>query len=245
MVHLTPEDIAFQKAHIKDDRSNDIIVSHAICIAIAFVAVILRFVSRRVGNLKVSWDDYMIVAAFIFALGEVIGGLLGMQQLLLFESCLNLVANNFVVIAVRYGGAKHAILLKDPETFAKVVIATEVLYNPAIACVKLSCLLLYRRVFPSKRFHIVLYVIGGLIFAYSWIIMITAIFQCSPIKAAWDMTVKNPKCIKFNVEVVFFSGLNAATDLITICLPLPLLWKLQLPLEKRIQLMGLFLAGGL
>ena len=80
MVHLTPEDIAYQKEHIQDDRSNDIIVSHTICIAIASVAVILRFISRRVGNLKVSWDDYMIVAAFVFALGEVIGGLLGIQQ---------------------------------------------------------------------------------------------------------------------------------------------------------------------
>ena len=77
MVHLTEADIAYQKAHIRDNRRGDIIFSHAICISIAFLTVVLRFLSRRMGKVKIAWDDYMIVVAFVFALGEVIGGLLG------------------------------------------------------------------------------------------------------------------------------------------------------------------------
>lgn len=79
MVHLSAADIAYQKAHITDDRRDSIIVSHAICIALAFVAVVLRFISRKIGEVKIHWDDYMTVAAFVFALGEVIGGFLGMS----------------------------------------------------------------------------------------------------------------------------------------------------------------------
>lgn len=75
--------------------------------------------------------------------------------------------------------------------------------------------------------------------------MITAVFQCSPIRAAWDMSIENPKCIKFSLEVVIFAVLNSVTDVLTICLPMPMLWRLKLPLEKRIQLMGVFCAGGL
>ncbi|KAL8832830.1 MAG: hypothetical protein Q9191_000014 [Dirinaria sp. TL-2023a] len=144
---------------------------------------------------------------------------------------------------LRYGEARHAILLRDPKTIAKIVIAIEVLYNTAIACVKLSCLLLYRRVFPSRTFHITLYAIGGFIFVYSWVITISVIFQCSPARASWDVSVPNAQCIDFNVEAVVFAALNAATNIITVCLPMPMLWRPKLPSESQIQLMGVFLVG--
>ncbi|KAL8747133.1 MAG: hypothetical protein Q9190_000956 [Brigantiaea leucoxantha] len=222
MVHITEADIAYQKAHVRDDRSQDIVVSHAICIALAAIAILLRFVSRRLGKVAVGADDWMIVAAFVFVTGEVIGGLL----------------------CVHYNGGKHAILLTNPAAFAKVVIATEVLYNPAIACVKFSFLLLYRRVFPGRNFHIVLWLIGTIVFVYSWIIVLTAIFQCRPIQAAWDITITDAKCIKFNVEVVIFAVFNVITDVAILILPIPVLWKLQIPMSKKIQLMGVFLTGG-
>ena len=125
------------------------------------------------------------------------------------------------------------------------MIATEVLYNPAIACVKFSFLLLYRRVFPGRNFHIVLWLIGTIVFVYSWIIVLTAIFQCRPIQAAWDITITDAKCIKFNVEVVIFAVFNVITDVAILILPIPVLWKLQIPMSKKIQLMGVFLTGGL
>lgn len=86
MVHLTPQDIQYQKAHVHEDHSSQIVVSHAVCIALAAVAVVLRFASRRVGKIAVGADDYLIVAAFVFGLGEVIGGLLCTNRLGFFLS---------------------------------------------------------------------------------------------------------------------------------------------------------------
>ena len=40
-------------------------------------------------------------------------------------------------------------------------------------------------------------------------------------------------------------SLNAVTDIGALCLPMPLLWQLHVTREKRIQLMGIFLLGGL
>ena len=223
MVLITPSEILSQLRHISDDRSSAIILSHAICISLAFLAVILRFTSRRIGHIPLKADDYLIIGALVLGLGEVIGGLL----------------------CVRYGGGKHAVLLQDPARFAKSVLATEVLYNPAIACVKFSVLLLYRRIFHSKTFRLVLNGVGGLIFTYTCIAVITSIFQCRPVQAAWDMSITDAVCIKLNVEVVVFAILNAMTDLATMCLPMPLLWRLQMETGRKLQLMGLFLAGGL
>ncbi|KAL9607133.1 MAG: hypothetical protein Q9167_007926 [Letrouitia subvulpina] len=197
MVHLTEADIKYQIAHIRDDRSQDIIVSHGICITLAAIAIILRFISRKLGKVRIGADDWMIVAAFVFEVGEVIGGL----------------------------------------------ISTEVLYNPAIACVKFSFLLFFRRVFPGRRFHALLWLVGTIVFIYSWIIIFSAIFQCRPIRATWDMSVKDAKCMKFNVEVVVFAVFNVITDVTILIIPIPILWKLQIPWSRKIQLMAVFLTG--
>ena len=98
MVHISPADIEYQKAHIQDDRRSNIIVSHAMCLPVAIAAVVLRLVSRRIGRIKLQWDDFIIIIALVFALGEVTAGFL----------------------CVRFGGGRHAISLKDPATFAKV-----------------------------------------------------------------------------------------------------------------------------
>ena len=76
MVQLTADDIAYQKAHIQDDRSKTIVVSHAICLSLAAIAVLLRFMSRKIGKVALERDDYMIFAALIFVSGQVTGGLL-------------------------------------------------------------------------------------------------------------------------------------------------------------------------
>ncbi|KAL8948273.1 MAG: hypothetical protein Q9222_005521 [Ikaeria aurantiellina] len=222
MAMPSQEEIQYQLSHIHDDRSSDIVVSHAIGIALAASAVFLRFVARRLSKATVGADDYMIVAAFFLALGEIIGGLL----------------------SVRFGGAKHAITLTEPIQWAKTVYATELFYNPAIATVKLSALLLYARIFPGRTFRIILWAFGTFIALYNIIEVFLFIFHCDPINGAWDMSVK-AKCLDLSTDVTVIGALNGATDIITVLLPLPQLWKLQLPMGQRLQLMGIFLLAGL
>ena len=76
MVHLSEQDIAYQVAHIHDDRSHDIIISQALCITIALIAIILRFLSRALGRIILGADDWMIVAGFIFVVGEATSALI-------------------------------------------------------------------------------------------------------------------------------------------------------------------------
>ena len=40
-------------------------------------------------------------------------------------------------------------------------------------------------------------------------------------------------------------SLNVATDVTTLCLPMPLLWRLNISVERRLQVMSMFLLGGL
>lgn len=59
------QEIQYQLAHIHEDRSNDIVVSHGICIVIAVVAVLLRFSSRRLCKAPILADDYMTIVALV------------------------------------------------------------------------------------------------------------------------------------------------------------------------------------
>lgn len=77
----TATEMVYQKAHAGDDRRLDVVVSHAICITLAIIAVVLRFISRRIGTVKVGWNDHMILVGSVFALGQVVAGLLGMYDL--------------------------------------------------------------------------------------------------------------------------------------------------------------------
>ena len=167
-------------------------------------------------------DDWLIVIALFFIAGEITGGLL----------------------CVRIGGGKHAILLKDPVLFGKLVLVTEVMYAPGFAAVKLSVLFLYRRLFPNRRLHIIIYYVSAFILCYTIVGVLVPIFECRPVEAAWEPFVKGD-CVQLNTESIVAGIFNIITDVVTLILPMPLLWRLQISRGRKLQLTGMFLTGGM
>ena len=61
-----PSEIQSQLAHASDVSSNQILVSHYICLPLATIAVILRLVSRVLAKTaRLQADDYAVVAAWV------------------------------------------------------------------------------------------------------------------------------------------------------------------------------------
>lgn len=58
-------------------------------------------------------------------------------------------------------------------------------------------------------------------------------FQCLPVAALWDPSIKDFTCL--NAGIAFAAGavLNIASDFVLMILPLPALWKLQTSKRKR------------
>lgn len=63
---LPPAEAQYQLAHIHESRAKEIVVSHFVCLAIALVAVALRFLSRRMSKTPIKSDDWMMVAALVW-----------------------------------------------------------------------------------------------------------------------------------------------------------------------------------
>ena len=66
--------------------------------------------------------------------------------------------------------------------------------------------------------------------------------QCRPVSGAWNFTIDR-KCIDYISYLYASSAVNVATDILLCVLPLPHLWRLNMPLKQRI-ILCVLLAGG-
>lgn len=109
--------------------------------------------------------------------------------------------------------------------------------------VKFSVLFLYRRIFPQAGFRRILSYYGYFVLLYTVVFLVLDIFHCRPVSQAWHSDNKEA-CLNMDTIWIVGGSLNAVTDIAALCLPMPLLWRLNIEKEKRIQLMGVFLLGG-
>ena len=118
------------------------------------------------------------------------------------------------------------------------------MYCIAIFIVKLSLLFLLDRIFPTRRFHYALWIIGSVIAAYTIVQIVCVGLLCIPFKALWDPTVP-AHCINLDDVIIVCSSFNIATDVIILILPMPLIWHLHVTMKQKLQVTLLFLLGGL
>ena len=65
---LPPEQAEYQLAHLKDSRRVATLTAFIIAVSISLLAVILRFVSRRIARTKYGADDWIMLAALVLIL---------------------------------------------------------------------------------------------------------------------------------------------------------------------------------
>lgn len=84
---------------------------------------------------------------------------------------------------------------------------------------------------------------GVVVTAQALSFVLTAAFQCSPVRKAWDVNVPG-KCVRINVFYLANAALNILTDVLTYSLPIRVILKLQVPRKQKIAL-GFILCLGL
>jgi hypothetical protein len=121
----------------------------------------------------------------------------------------------------------------------------EIFYTTAAALIKFSTLLLYRRIFDSnRRLMIACWVVASVVASYSIAQIVMSIFECTPVHKTWDPATPGT-CLNTLVAATSPAVINVVADIATVFLPMPLIWNMQLQWKRKVQLLGIFMLGGL
>ena len=133
----------------------------------------------------------------------------------------------------------YQVLTQDMQAF----IGIQVLYYLNATLTKTSILLFFHRIFGIiRKFRHALWLSAFIVVAY-WIATTTLTFMgCTPFAKNWDM--KHPgHCVNL-VSFFRWSGIcNMLIDVLILFLPLPVVWRLNMPIRQRLELSGIFLLG--
>ena len=148
-------------------------------------------------------------------------------------------------IATRYGLGLHSSDL--PTDVLRRIEAGNIeigsTYLASLLGYKMSILLLYLRIFNvDKVFRYctwtVMFITFGYLFSNFW----TQIFGCQPIAKHWRPEIPG-HCILEMKATYGYGSLNFITDILIFVLPLPMVWRMQLSLKKKLGLLVIFMVG--
>lgn len=115
----------------------------------------------------------------------------------------------------------------------------------AVALTKLSIINSYLRVFPHQSLRITMFITMAITIGLMLASIPVTIFQCNPVRSAWDFTITNGRCYDFVGFLYASSAINTATDLILCTVPIRFLWSLKIAKKQKIVVSFLFFVGGL
>ncbi len=120
-----------------------------------------------------------------------------------------------------------------------------ILYAVAIAVIKISILLLYRSLFPTPGIDLATKIIGAISIAWGIETALVGTFSCAPVRAFWDITVKERSCINTTAFFTANSTAHVLIDIAILVLPVKKVWALKMSLHHKIVVSLMFLLGGL
>ncbi|RAL02894.1 uncharacterized protein BO80DRAFT_402628 [Aspergillus ibericus CBS 121593] len=191
-------------------------------LSLASITVALRLYTRVHLVRKPGWDDLLIAVSL----------------------ATDIVFFVFLVIESKNGLAENQADLSPDEirNQLKALWITIPLYNLSLTLTKLSLVFLYRRLFPTKTYRILLTItLVFVIISGLWMVLSTLLF-CIPIAAFWDHSLPRT-CLPASVVWCLNAGLQISTDLILVILPLPILASLRLPKRQKAALLVIFALG--
>ena len=78
------------------------------------------------------------------------------------------------------------------------------------------------------------------IFAWSILAMTATWAYCVPVAYGWDPSIPGGHCSNREAALLSVSIIDAVTDASILILPLPMIWKLQIPRVKQVSLAFIF-----
>ena len=150
------------------------------------------------------------------------------------------------MVGIKYGIGKHIELVDaySQQQFFRVLYAYNHVYVATAPSIKISVLLMYKRVFPTYRFKKVVNVFSAIIFVWWLAEALVAVFDCWPINAYWNKRIEH-KCQDIKTGQLQYAVFNIGFDVLILALPVRMVLKLHLSPTRKIAVVAVFLLGSL
>ncbi|SLM40448.1 hypothetical protein LPUS_11260 [Lasallia pustulata] len=203
------------------------IVPLTLFITIATIAVLMRMYTKLFLVRSVVLEDYAVLIGWAGEVAQVGTSVLS-----------NKVCIGFHMWDVR---------LKDFFKLIYFIEVASIVYGPTLFFVKLSILLQYLRVFvPTRRGDMAMFVeVHVCIWSCFFFYLVTTfllIFLCKPREKLWNPMLPG-HCINLDAIYQITGIFNVVSDFTIMLLPVPPLWKLQLPLKRKCGVVAIFATG--
>ncbi|KEQ95627.1 hypothetical protein AUEXF2481DRAFT_88450 [Aureobasidium subglaciale EXF-2481] len=197
-----------------------------LCLIFVTMFVGMRIYTRIRLVKCVSWDDYLIILATLVFYADA-----GLFQYI-----------------VKVGLGRHLWDVSAADfspTFLEVWTFAAMIYSVSMLLIKMSILMLYRRLFPINNFKYLWWVCAFCTVGYGLGALFSSLFACVPVRANWDLNIEPTRCINKKAFYIGNGVMNIFTDLLILCLPIPIVWRLTLELRQKIILSVVFTLGSI
>jgi hypothetical protein len=207
--------------------------------AVCILIVSARLATRHAQRISFGLEDWLVVPALIMVLGMSAMMLVGVGTK----------SMGYPTPKVP-GTSQIAAESREQRIARKGYFIMNLISTPALALIKLSCVLFYRRIFGAGSGRIIntaLYGLTVLIAIWGWSFFFVTLFGCGThFDYYWTSQANQLKC-PADLEAVNLSLAfsNFLLDTIIFIFPIPLVWKLQIPRGKKLLVLLVFALGGL
>ncbi|KAF7558101.1 hypothetical protein G7Z17_g21 [Cylindrodendrum hubeiense] len=213
---------------IENSRQVSALIVSGVCIFVTTLFVGLRLFAKYKISKPFDASDISIIVALVF-------------NTALHSDMFIMVLNggfSFHVqdVAMRFGPNATTLFFKCIMVFA-------LLWNATTCFTKISILLMYVSLFPIRKMLLACRGLG--IFIILWNIggILGGLLVCRPIAMNWDQTVPGGKCGNQPMYYMALGVINILVEVTMLALPFPVLYKLQMPLRKKLVVFAMFSIG--
>ncbi|KAF2788206.1 hypothetical protein K505DRAFT_286526 [Melanomma pulvis-pyrius CBS 109.77] len=206
-----------------------------ITLALVFMLMPLLFVSLRMwakflSTKRLGWDDHLTVAALAVSmtccalqLATAYHGHLGQHQ-------------------PQYPDGSP--IMDDPGLifFEQTKFALNCISVLGLGLVKSSILVMYRNIFHVTKFRLVIDIMIGLVACWTISFFFSHLFTCYPITVFIEPYYGN-KCVQTVPMFIAVLITDVIADLIILVLPIPMVLEVQLPMKKKLAVIGMLSMG--
>ncbi|CAI7604265.1 unnamed protein product [Penicillium glandicola] len=209
-------------------RGHGVLIVNVVCLTWASLIVSLRLYTRLWITCSAGVDDVLIIIGLVFAIAMAVVTSIATEN---------------------WGMNRHLwdIELLRLVTIQKLNLSFQILFSLSSCFTKISLLWFCRRLIVKSNFLLYNWAfILSIIFVAlsSGMFSIISIFQCTPVRAYWQLSpTESYHCMNDGAIVFSASVINIFTDFLVTALPMPLIWSLKLPARQRLAVISIFALG--